>query len=329
MRLFRSRRKRLSAKIPNNTVIQRNPLFPGQVEKGRVLGKYRFFLIEVITVFVLLAYIILYSPLYILSEVNIKTSELSRLDNIDVNIQSLLSQKYLGIFPKDNYFLLRPNSFAQSIKDKFSNQVVIEKLLISKIFPNTLNIDIQERATSFLWKNSTTTFGLDNQGYLAMIISEQDPYQDLILFLNSNKINEQIGQLIISPDSLSKAVDFISRLEPLGLIYDYVNIPEFECLAKSPPEIPQKANEDQEQEIDSNTNINTDLIDQNNCNNETLVLYAREFQVYIDKGWYIYFSIEDLDNQIYKLETTLQDSDIDTDGLSYIDLRFGERVYYK
>jgi len=339
MRFFKKNKSRIVRRKPVKAVINKNPLFPSHNEKGTVAWKSRAFLIEMFIVIGLFAYILIYSSLFNISNVKISVNELSRLDDIEQNIQSLLDQNNLFIFPSDNYLLLRPGSFAKSITDKFENQVVIEKIFITKEFPNTLNIDIQERTTSYLWSNSFDQYGLDNQGYLVNKINEEQELQ-LTSFLNNNDIDEQVGQQVINQNSLSKAVEFNSRIESLGLTGEYINIPEYECLSGVPqpvlPKEPEIGEDDDLEVINLNlnatldTNTSTNLsINNENCNKVNLVLNAREFQIFTTAGWYIYFSIDDVDNQIFKLEATLKDSGIDADRLSYIDLRFGERVYLK
>lgn len=58
---------------------------------------------------------------------------------------------------------------------------------------------------------------------------------------------------------------------------------------------------------------------------------AQEIKVLTSDGWQIYFDVSgDIDKQINNLALTLQEKIKDnTMNLEYIDLRFGERVYYK
>jgi hypothetical protein len=76
-------------------------------------------------------------------------------------VRDELDGKYLGAFPRGNFFLFSESHLRETILRRFRR---IRSVEFVRIFPNTLRIDVSERAAPLLWCSGGPCYLLDEGG---------------------------------------------------------------------------------------------------------------------------------------------------------------------
>jgi cell division septal protein FtsQ len=97
---------------------------------------------------------------------NILTVEISPTEKIDAQllesrVNSLLSEKYFNLVPKNNLLLLNESQLNNLFTREFG---IVKKIKIIKQFPNKVKIIAEERNPVIVLENSQGRFVLDNEG---------------------------------------------------------------------------------------------------------------------------------------------------------------------
>jgi len=203
-------------------------------------------------------------------------------------------------FPQKNLFVFAKNNFIEDLKSNYS----FEKIEIKKTLPDTMVIDIQEKSLAYVWHENDKYYYSDLDGYLINEVSPLEIKQKQFPIISNQglpKINaseEQggLGRINIDNNYISYIIDLFNKF----------------------PEILKKETGESGLE---NLAIEKFITDQE-INNVKLVLTS---------GTVIFFNTaEDKDKQLKKLEVIKDEmlkGDITTK--TYIDLRFGDRIYYR
>jgi cell division protein ZapA (FtsZ GTPase activity inhibitor) len=319
--------------------LRRNPYFPGGAEQGRELSRYRIFLSEVAVAVLLLLYLLLYSPLFQLDEIRAQGGSISESSLSDTAGEILKSHRTLGILPTGNYLFLRPSWLSQKIQKAYEQDVAFDSIRITKVFPNIIEIETHERGVVLLWEQDAALFGLDDRGVPIRKYTDEDELPSVARLVNDNAQEISLGQSVIRSDITSLIGAITTGLTAMGQNVESIHIPEFSC-----PNHP--VNPENEATNSSRTNTNVSVVIENanvtatnintapdqapvDCYVINLVFDARELHVKIQDGASILFVADNLDQQLEKLKRAIQDAKLDLKRLSYVDVRFGERVYYK
>lgn len=131
-------------------------------------------------------YLLLFSPFLTVSRVDI--SGLSELDDSDVRaaVMSELSGKHLGIWPKDNFFAVRPAKLSGLLTGQYP---LLREVLVTRRFPETLLIEVKEREHIVLWHRA---------GEQGLMLGE-----DGRLFQNDQVFSEANAPYVVSITDLS------------------------------------------------------------------------------------------------------------------------------
>lgn len=100
------------------------------------------------------------SPFFRIDNANIDGLQRLNKSDIEALINKELQQKFLGILPVNNYFLLSGNS----IKNAISNVPSIESVAVQKHFPKILTIKIIERFANIIITSNNLDYQFDLEG---------------------------------------------------------------------------------------------------------------------------------------------------------------------
>lgn len=209
-------------------------------------------------------------------------------------------EKRFIFFPQINIFTFSK----KEAKEKLEKSYSFEKLTINKNLPHTLIIDIQEKSYAFIWREGEKYYYADIDGYL---INEVNPLEikqkkyPIIENQGEGKIINESGGGLGRIDTGENHINYIVSLSDRFLA---------------------EKNRAGEGEESSNELIIEKFILDKEINTVKMVL--------VD-GPTVYFKTdEDQEKQINKLlaikEETLKS---DFKNKTYIDLRYGDRVYYR
>ena len=255
-----------------------NPYFGDGHKKSRPAGFNTRLYLKIIAV-VFLLYVILYSDLFKIKNIEITGTDLISPEEVRQIVDEQINSWRWFILPQDNILLISKSRMTLAIEQKYK----LEKIEIRRGWKK-LKINIRESINSLVIRRNDKLFFTDQEGIVTREIASEEASNYLNKFPILNTTKEiKIGESIVT----SKMVDFILKLnekiKPVGLAVGYYE-------SKAPTEI-------------------------------SLVTTA---------GWRVHFEINnDLDTSITNLRLILNDKIKDQSKLEYIDLRFGNKVFYK
>ena len=212
-----------------------------------------------------------------------------------------------------------------------------ERIVVAKHFPNGLTVNLTERAARYVWLSDRGSFGLDDQGQIVSHFNDASIRPEGLSTINDeNNLPIEIGARVIKEETVKSISDFIKGLFEQNISFESISVPAISCPRTT------VTNQNENDSIDGgvvinanasvNTNVNSELPQplETDCDIPSLVASGQDFRVNTSDGWQIRFLANgDTSNQLTKLKRFLQDGSTDPKTLSYIDLRFGERIYYQ
>ncbi|HQL52502.1 MAG TPA: FtsQ-type POTRA domain-containing protein [Candidatus Magasanikbacteria bacterium] len=254
---------------------------------------------------------------------NIEISGLKRINNQELieNITNITNYKSFLIIPKNNYFTIDLNEIIFILKQKYP----IQNITIQKIFPDKIKVEVEEKISKIIYNDGRIYTYLDETGKVIEILRYVGEDEWLITKKSVTSTNELGEEIITEKEVARKPKISINKItQEMG---DY-------------PIIYRQNNGD-------DLKINDLVLDQNKISgiiqwfnllekrtdiNFTYFFIENDFGEGIIKtsdGWEIKVKITtDIINQFNELEYLLKNK-IDKNNLSYIDLRYSGRVYWK
>lgn len=215
-------------------------------------------------------------------------------------VKQASDQKRFYIFSQNNIFILNKNQLEEKILTKYN----FEELKIFKKLPNKLKIKIKEKLPFLILNYAGSHWFLDREGrILEEVIEEKIKENNLPLVSTGYSLTSSANPKIFIKQKIftEERVDFIKKIF-LGLLSI----------------IPSSWGERPEGAIDR---ISWFIVPSQK--EPKLIVKTSE-------GWEIYFdSLGDPKSQLQNLEIILKEKIKENrKNLKYIDLRFGEKVYY-
>jgi cell division septal protein FtsQ len=255
-----------------------NPFFDRQTKKGR----YKIYLISGLLVLIVLIYGVLSSPLFLLTNIEVKGNIKITEQEINDLVNQQFAEKVWWLFNQQNYWLFNANELSQKLKQNYN----LFSTEITKPGFHTLHINLQEQTASLILQIGESFYHLDYKGAAFEQINAADAVQTALPIVI---VNTSATVAINSSPLDSNMQDFLLTLNR-RLIQQNIGVKNYV--------------------LDSVTD--------------------REVKVQTTDGYYILFDIrQDVASQTNNLKLLLQDKIKDPKNLQYIDLRFGERIFYK
>ena len=222
----------------------------------------------------------------------IKKVEINGLDNIDRGeVEEIINNQ---LSQKRCLVLSQENIFVLD-KNEITRQLYekynLVSLNVNKELPDILRVEVGEKDPLIIWKTGERFFEVDDQGIIIRELSSNE----------LNKISEQNLPIIHDKDNRDAKIN--SNVVSPKMAHFAINF--------------KKMISDRSDIKISHFRVSEDL--------------RNELRAVTDAGWEIYLLAEDnLDQQVEKLFLFLKNKKVEIgDNLEYVDLRFGDRIYYK
>ena len=202
---------------------------------------------------------------------------------------------YLGLFPKDFYFLISKKNLANNLRKSFPG---IQKLKISKDFPNKLKIEITERELFGILcegrRRTATTTESYSEKNCVFVDSEGVAYEDA---------PKSIGRLIPKIDTDEEIAEAGAKVWKENIIGRFKEASEASRLLTGSPLVGY----------------------------QLFSKIPREIRAINSEGFWVYLNVEDNFRQVFDRLKTVLEKEIKEKRplLDYVDLRFGNKVFYK
>lgn len=292
----------------------KNPFSKHYQRKNRLLKIYGFL---AIIIFLGLGYFLLYSARFEIKNIDVSGTRNIRAEDIKSIIESQLAERRFLIFKQNNLFAFSKKELAKKINEKY----ILDDLNINKDLPDSLKVMIKEKISLLIWVSNNRYYNLDSSG---IAISE-------ILNLNKSKSTKKktteeaapepeffdikslnTGQMIDNQEIGSFPLVFDETNKEVILGKSVINSEMISIIMNLNKKVPEKIS----------ISINFFKIPESG---------SREVKAVTAEGWEIYFDTsKDIEMQLNNLKLTLDEKiKNNRQGLHYIDLRFGNRVYYQ
>lgn len=257
--------------------------------------KIKFLIISLIFLTIFIIYLLFFSKLFLIKTIEVRGNQTINTQEIKDIAQEHMFRSRFIIFNQQNRFFIDKNTLIADLSSRYK---------LSNIFLNvgiaTITINIEENESAIIWKTNEDSYYLDLNGIIIKKISETD------LTLTNDR-----------PET-----DNSREKNQFPIISDNGNDSVW---------IGKKAIEPEE--INFILNLSDQLKDIKLFKIKNYKIddkWVNEVRVETELGWEVYFNTkDDTSTQINNLVVLLNEKLKDRSKLNYIDLRFGNRVYYK
>ena len=218
---------------------------------------------------------------------------------IETVISSQQNKKRLLFFNQKNIFLFDKKSV---IKELMANPL-LESVKINRNLPGTLKIMVTEKTKGLIWALGNQQYYLDLSGVVIRAIDSSD------LIIEKTAAGTDIVRPEAASGNYPLVYDLSAEAVTVGQSATSANLVKFVLgLAE---------------EIKAGVNIDISHFN-------VVTPYFPEVTLITKDGWEVRFKIsDDYAKQVRILDSVLEQEVKDRNNLEYIDLRFGEKVFYK
>ena len=127
-------------------------------------------------------------------------------------VETTLHEKYIGIIPKNTLLVLPQSRIESDMKDIFKK---VRDVTLTRVFPQTLEIRIQERKTLVQWCTHDNCFFIDENGfaYAPVDASQSDKYKGSVLkIIDTSGAGIDMQEPLLDQDFVRFAVDIQNQL---------------------------------------------------------------------------------------------------------------------
>ena len=233
-------------------------------------------------------------------------------------IENYLRLEYLdswSLLPHDNYFLASTGEMTRMLNQKYS----LERVELRKKFPNILEVDLKEKISSAVYDNGEKYFLLDDHGTALKYLGDTGFKIPVIIATTTTSNASSTVSSVLT--AINHKPDYLKIKNSFGnypIIFDtrFLSVEEKQINILSP-------------KIIAGTILWRDLIEKEGIGSVKYFITDNPLAglgAVTNKGITIYWQPEnDLNSQLLNLKTVLQN---EQPG-EYVDLRYGERVYWK
>ncbi len=273
----------------------KNHLF-GRKKRSSFINKKFFFLL--IVLFAVGLYYLLYSDIFQIQKTDIRGNENIKKDDIENIILAQMEKKRFIFFPQKNIFFLNK----KEVEDIIYGTFALEDVYVKKNFFHGLQITLKEKKPFIVWIENKKSYYVDDKGTAISQVEQFDTQKENFKDYNILRHNIIYKNLPIIQNIANQKNYIINEI-----------IINNELLSKIKKLIVS---------IKRIVKININFFEIN-INEKYITIITAE-------GWKIYFSLEDdIDSQIKKLELILDNKSKVGKIIDYIDLRYGDKIFYK
>lgn len=254
-----------------------------------------------------------YLPFFKITTINITNTQITNADEVREYIKGSWLYKN-KIIPSDNYFLLRRRSMEQGIVERFG----LQDTSIKKIFPHEIEVVIQEKICSVIYYDGRSYYLIDKFGKIITPILND-------IKTAPNTTTPEVGEA--NSNTSTPIITFSTEKPDVDLIRKEFN--------NQPIIFDEAATGKNENGELLSSNLIENIIDWHlgfETENLGQIKYfyienpTAGIKVFTDQNWYVLFDHKaDLTTQLNNLKTILAQAE----PQEYIDLRFGEKIYWK
>lgn len=269
----------------------KNTLFGRKTRNQRRLKKY-FYGFGLL--FIIALIIILFTETFHINKIKIIGGELINGGGVENFIQKNLNEKNFMFFAQKNIFFFKKGQ----MEKKLSEQYNFQSVQIKKKFPNSIHVLLREKKPFLLLREENKNYYIDAEGNVI-----------------SNFFDFGVEKSAYDNYNILRHINF---LQPIPTIYNQNKIIKNNSIEKKYFDLIKNF-----LDISKNHKIV-------NVNHYALDSDKMYITILVAEGWKIYMDLTlDIENQFRRLKLILDNKIKIGKILDYIDLRYGDKIYYQ
>jgi cell division septal protein FtsQ len=167
--------------------------------------------------FMTVVYILFASSFHSITDISISGTDAVSDERIEVFFRDRMSGKRIGVFPKDNFFLLSSSEAEHALLEYFPKLRSVE---IRKRFPGRIEVAVSERDRIPLWCVSGSCFLLDDAGKARDARFAESPENESFLFRveDSGARVVAFGEQVLDERTLSRILGLEREIRISGMV---------------------------------------------------------------------------------------------------------------
>lgn len=165
-------------------------------------------------------YVLFFSTYLNVSNIIISGNNELSLEDLKKVVENGKQGKYFGIIPKDNFLLIRSDKVKQLLSGDFRK---IKEVSVSKRFPDTLMISLQERKALLVLCSGENCFLIDENGiaYSQADFSSPELTQNHLIRISDKSLGEiKIGEEVATQAYIQYVLKLKDSLQNIGLVVE-------------------------------------------------------------------------------------------------------------
>jgi hypothetical protein len=114
--------------------------------------------------------LLVYLPYFRVTKVVYYGLQMIKKDEVNDYVHSTIFKNH-AFLPGNNYFFLNSDKIQAELENKFS----VSSVTVTKVFPNEINIELQEKVSTMIYENDNQYFLLDQSGSIIKFLGEETP----------------------------------------------------------------------------------------------------------------------------------------------------------
>lgn len=286
----------------------------------------------------------LFAPQYRVTAIEVTGAVKVDQESIVRFLDSRLNADIFGLRWKRVYYLTPLTGLTRDLKKSVERLVSVNELTITRRGRNTLVVSVSERTPNLIWETSYgNRYTVDEKGIVIERIPGDAP-QGFNVLKDQNRIPVALGMQVVRPEYLASIAAIAQALQAISIEPTGYATWKVECRTISPTPAsntnrPDQTNTNQTTNVNSlNINIPTnankppkEMPEPTTCDPIELAINDPTVVVLTSEGWEIRLDTSsDIDAQLKKLQIALTERlSGKRTSLRYIDVRFGNKVYYQ
>jgi len=287
-------------------------------------------------------YFLFFSQFFLIKEIKVNGNKSINSENIENIVMAEISDMKFGLIPENNFLFDKNEKVKTKLAEEFSE---IKSVEVKRIFPNGLEIKITEKEPTIIWCRLDNCYYIDNNGAVFMRADNDlktDNNKRIVKIIEEEIIKEEelveekelVEEVITEEELMTELIKKEMEMEKeMGIKNSPLDNEGLGGVILNPIEINDKVSDSDfinfalniDREIKRNTQLKIKFY-------KTKGTKTRELIAYTDKNIRLYFNaMEDADLQVKYLKNLLlkEISKDEIDGLEYIYLESGNRIFYK
>lgn len=199
-------KKKALMRIDANLVQIRNPFISRRENKEAKKTKTTRGLIVFLLLIIGWLVTMVYLPYFKVNKVTVSGCKLTKSDEVrQFVVSNYLTKKY-SWWPKDNYFFIDSDKISSDLTSSFP----LEKTIVTKKFPDIVEIVVTEKISSIIYDNGEKYFVLDQKGNLVKIMKQIS--QNEFIISNLNAVSTTLSMIASSTNKNSTTTPITTKL---------------------------------------------------------------------------------------------------------------------